>query len=296
MFEDTIQKDSFDGKLENAPNKFKAYFLLLFTKELIKNSTDDFFRLKHSIRKKEIKIEKPKPKKPEEVLPKKTKKDKEISKTKEENKDPYYLSLMHRMPRPDFERELFEPPRQIFATPKKPAPVKKPSVQPIHPRLQKPLPPPMPAPRKPLMPLRIPDQPLPYHLQYLQPYPTSVQIDLGKLEPLGQDPNVKTIECNGPDEQIIVKGTMGTKPTNFILNKEEIDELLQRFSEVAKIPLNEGVHKIVVGKYILSAIVSEIVGSKFIIRKMDPMSPMGPYGNPAMPGPMFPPPRLNMPY
>ena len=116
--------------------------------------------------------------------------------------------------------------------------------------------------------LRIPETRLPQTFQYLKPTPTTTEIDLGRLNPLVQDPLVKVIECNGPDENIIAHGSMGTKPTNIILKKEEIDEIIKKFAEAAKIPQDEGVFKAVFGKLILSAIISETVGSKFVIRKI----------------------------
>ena len=53
-----------------------------------------------------------------------------------------------------------------------------------------------------------------------------------------------------------------------MLNNEEINDVLNRSSTISRIPIHEGVFKIVVGKFILSAIISEVVGSKFIIRKI----------------------------
>ena len=116
--------------------------------------------------------------------------------------------------------------------------------------------------------LRIPETRLPQTFQYLKPTPTNTEIDLGRLNAFVRDPLVKVIECNGPDENIIVHGSMGTKPTNIILKKEEIDEIIKKFAEAAKIPQDEGIFKAAFGKLILSAIISETVGSKFIIRKM----------------------------
>ena len=114
----------------------------------------------------------------------------------------------------------------------------------------------------------IPEPKLPPHLQYLKPVPKNIKIDLDKLNPLIKDPAIKIIECNGPDEHIFVKGSMGAKPTDIVLNKEEINKIIKKFSEISKIPLQTGVYRIVAGRLILSAIVSEIVGSKFIIKKM----------------------------
>ena len=116
--------------------------------------------------------------------------------------------------------------------------------------------------------LRIPETRLPQTFQYLKPTPTSREADLGRLNAFVKDPLVKVIECAGPNENIIVHGTMGRKLTNTILKKEEIDGIIKGFAETAKIPVDEGVFKAVVGKLILSAIISETVGSKFVIRKM----------------------------
>lgn len=116
--------------------------------------------------------------------------------------------------------------------------------------------------------LRIPTSPLPQTMQGITPFATRAEIDLGKLNPLIRDPLVKIIECHGPDEKIIVTGRMGRKPTSITLSKEQIEEIINRFAEVTKIPVDEGVFKAVFGNLILSAMISEIVGSKFILWKM----------------------------
>jgi len=61
---------------------------------------------------------------------------------------------------------------------------------------------------------------------------------------------------------------MGIKKTGIILDKEEIDNIIQRFSRETKIPVQEGIFKVVAGRLIFLAIISEIVGSKFTIKKM----------------------------
>ena len=116
--------------------------------------------------------------------------------------------------------------------------------------------------------LRIPEPIIPPTIQHIRPIPTRRDIDIGKLNPLIKDPLVKTIECNGPDEKIVVSGTMGRKNTNVILNKEEIYGVIKKFSDETKIPVEEGIFKAAFGRLIISAIVSNITGSKFIIRKM----------------------------
>lgn len=120
--------------------------------------------------------------------------------------------------------------------------------------------------RKPMV-LRIPEPRLPPNLQYLKPTPHPVEIDLGKLNSLVQDPVVRRIECNGPGEYIVAMVPM-PRYTNIILNKEEIEEMIKIFEKKSRIPAHEGIYNVAVGKLIFSAIISDVIGSKFSINKM----------------------------
>jgi hypothetical protein len=116
--------------------------------------------------------------------------------------------------------------------------------------------------------LSIPESKFPVHIQYIKPIPINREIDLGNINPLIRDPMVRVIECHGPGENLVVQGNMGTKNTGIILSREEINETIERFSRETKIPIQEGVFRVVAGKLVFLAIISEIVGSKFIIKKM----------------------------
>lgn len=212
-----LQKsERLDQRRRKAPKEFRKFFLLQFTKELIRHSGESEVLHLENILKEETQEKK-------EEIKKEKKKIQQIIK---ERKKPI-LTLKDK---------LFKPiPRP---------PITRPRI------------------------LRIPEPKLPPRFQYLTPTPTNIQIDLEKLNPLIKDPAVKTVECNGPDENIIVRGTMGTKRTNIILDKEEIDQIIKKFSETTKIPIHEGFFRVVVGKLILSAIISDVIGSKFIIKKM----------------------------
>jgi len=132
--------------------------------------------------------------------------------------------------------------------------------------------------------LIIPEPKLPSHLEYLRPAPApSVEIDLSKINPLIKDSAVRVIEGN-PDEKVVVTGSMGTKPTSIILNKEDIDRIINKFSEVSKIPVSEGIYRVVVGNLTLSAVISEIVGSRFVIKKI--IAPIEQPSPQSMPKPM----------
>ena len=197
--------------LTKISDEFKVFFLLQFTRELIRNSSTSEFLELETILKKEGKVT-----------------HQEIRNKIKEREKPVFAK-----------EEIIKPFPSAVKTRKWQVPA-----------------------------LRIPETRLPQNLQYLKPIPTKLEIDLGKLNPLIKDPLVNSIECSGTEEPVTVRGKMGVKKTNIILDKEEIDQTIKKFSETAKIPIHEGVFKIVIGGLVLSAIISGIIGSKFIIKKM----------------------------
>lgn len=206
-------------------DSFKNFFLIEFTKELIRNSAKSEIEFKQV---REIGI----PRKIEKII---KEKKQMIQPIEELNIPVQRIETKSIIP-------AFVPEMKIF-----PKPVSLARAPPI---------------------LRIPEPRLPETFQYLKPTATFIEIELGKLNSLVRDSNIRIIECDGPDEQIIVEGTMGRKFTNTILNKDEIDEIIKKFSEVSKIPISTGIYKVVVGRFIFTAIISEIVSSKFVIKKM----------------------------
>lgn len=115
---------------------------------------------------------------------------------------------------------------------------------------------------------RLPEPKLPKTLQDLKPKATSEKIDLKRLNTLLDDSNVNSMESEGPNKRIIVEGIMGRKKTNIILEKQEIQNILDEFSTKSKIPLVEGITKIALGDLILTATISKDSGPQFTIRKM----------------------------
>ena len=222
-----------------SPN-FRTFFLLQFTKELIKQSgPTEVFELKNILEKED----------------KENKIKKELPSTMEKEIKDLYVSITSPSKKQILKKEKFSLVEKKEVIPKREFglnPIKRPIIQRgSFPRV-----------------LRIPEPKLPPRFQYLRPTPTSIQIDLEKLNPLISDPMVKSIECNGADENIVVKGNMGAKNTNIILDKQEIDNVIKKFSETAKIPIHEGIFRVAIGKFILSAIISDVISSKFIIKKM----------------------------
>ena len=94
--------------------------------------------------------------------------------------------------------------------------------------------------------------------------------NLGKIDPLIQDAAVQMIECPGAGKNILVKARNKISNTRLALNESEIKNIINYFSMHAKIPIIGGILKAAVDNLIISAIVSEYVGSRFIINKKSP--------------------------
>ncbi|MDD5193134.1 MAG: hypothetical protein PHF67_00960 [Candidatus Nanoarchaeia archaeon] len=123
---------------------------------------------------------------------------------------------------------------------------------------------------KPIMPPIYPKEPAPLENFDFELKPRPVGFNLGKIDLLLKDPLIKMIECEGPEKELTIKKDGRTYSTKITLNQEEIKEILDSFSKEAKIPIIMGVFRAVVGDLMISALVSEVVGSKFIITKNSP--------------------------
>lgn len=88
-----------------------------------------------------------------------------------------------------------------------------------------------------------------------------------KIEQLIRDVYVQSIECPGKDKFVIVKTYNGMKTTSIKLTEEEINAIMKEFSEKSRIPLIKGVFKAFLGNLLITAVISEFVGTKFIIQK-----------------------------
>jgi|TARA_B100001971_G_scaffold213568_1_gene247313 CRISPR/Cas system-associated protein Cas7 (RAMP superfamily) len=231
------------SKLNNSQKKF---VLLQFTKELIKHSAEgEVFELKNVLKKES--------KEREENIKKRKLRFLTNSHNPPQNKRKKLIETKRITPEEEIKSEL-----KNFSSSSYKLNEVEIMNKPLRPQIKK----------MSLSPIIVPKSKLPPRLQYLKPTPTNFEIDLGKLNPLIKDPLVKKIECIGVNKNIIVSGMIGRKKTDIILNREEVEQIIKIFSETAKIPIHEGVFKVVLGKLILSAVISNIIGSKFIIKKM----------------------------
>jgi len=98
----------------------------------------------------------------------------------------------------------------------------------------------------------------------------SEYLNLGKLNQILTDPRIESIECQGPDKNIIVKKDNLVQGTSLSLTAGEITSIINEFSEKTRIPLIEGTFKAAIDNLVMTAVISEFVGTRFIIQKKRP--------------------------
>jgi hypothetical protein len=93
-----------------------------------------------------------------------------------------------------------------------------------------------------------------------------------RIELFLRDPSILSIECPGTGKNILVRRFKEINMTRLSLSQTEIMEVIEEFSKQARIPLTGGILKAAVGNSVISAVVSEFVGPRFIINKITPYS------------------------
>ena len=106
----------------------------------------------------------------------------------------------------------------------------------------------------------------------IQPQATGETINLGKINGVLNDRRVLQIECPGPDKFILAKSSYEIQTTRILLTEQEIIDIVKTFAEQAKIPIISGLFKAAVGDFVMTAVISEVVGTRFIITRLSPMS------------------------
>jgi len=106
-----------------------------------------------------------------------------------------------------------------------------------------------------------------------QPRPEDLEV--GKLASFLKDPSIQLIECPGPGRNLLVKRYSKINTTKVTLNQVEITNIINNFAQQARIPVIGGILKAAVGDLVISAVISEFVGSRFIINKIVPYNLMG---------------------
>lgn len=135
----------------------------------------------------------------------------------------------------------------------------------------KPIPVQQPQPvQRPIQPLLQRSMPIytpPIQPPIQRPVQEDLKIDWGKIQALIDDPSISAIECQGDKKDLIVTKHNQIMKTEIKLNKEEIDYVINEFSDKARIPLIEGMLRARIGNLQISAVVSTVTSSRFIITK-----------------------------
>lgn len=91
-----------------------------------------------------------------------------------------------------------------------------------------------------------------------------------KLNTLIRDPYVTEIECNGAENVLSVRKSGMIQNTQINLSIEEIYEIIAEFSQKTRIPVINGRIKAALNDLIITAVMSESLGPRFIIQKKKP--------------------------
>ncbi|MDP2925403.1 MAG: hypothetical protein Q8N99_03460 [Nanoarchaeota archaeon] len=101
---------------------------------------------------------------------------------------------------------------------------------------------------------------------------TPMESGYKKIEPILKDATIQMIECPGPGKNLLVKKYDKINVTRLTLSQSQITDIISEFSKQARIPPVGGILKAAIGNMIISAVISEFVGSRFIINKSTPYS------------------------
>jgi hypothetical protein len=91
--------------------------------------------------------------------------------------------------------------------------------------------------------------------------------EYGKISPLLNDPSLSIIECLGKGKDLMIVRAGQKQRTRINLNEKDILGILGKVAEKSHIPMVEGVFRASVEGFSISAVISELVGSRFVIKK-----------------------------
>ena len=111
----------------------------------------------------------------------------------------------------------------------------------------------------PILPSPIVQKPIVMQADNLEGY--------GKITPLLDDPSISMIECQGTGKPLKVLRMGRVQMTRIALSPKEIEHILENVSDEARIPLLDGVFRAAVERFSISAVISSMIGSRFVIKK-----------------------------
>lgn len=128
--------------------------------------------------------------------------------------------------------------------------------------------------KRPNIPIKSP-VPLPtYQPLQLKPGEKPDTLSLGKLAQVLKDPAVFSVEVPGPAKNVRVNRAGQIQTSSLILTKDEIQKIMDNISEKTRIPLMSGLFKAAVQDLLITAVISEFVGTRMMIQKRTPFQPV----------------------
>jgi hypothetical protein len=99
-------------------------------------------------------------------------------------------------------------------------------------------------------------------------YQRIADIDFGKVTPLIQNATITMIECPGPAKNLIYRTYNVRRAAQIILSQAELQDLIIQFSRKSQIPIQNGLFRAWVDRFLISAVVGNGLVTSFIIQKI----------------------------
>lgn len=119
-------------------------------------------------------------------------------------------------------------------------------------------------------PIRIPRTAPPIKMNLPVSPSSTGSINLGKITPFLSDPAVMSVEAPGAGKNILINRSGAIQTSPMSLTKEEIDAIMKEVSDKTRIPLSTGVFKAAFQNLIITAVLSDYIGTRFLIQKKNP--------------------------
>ena len=112
----------------------------------------------------------------------------------------------------------------------------------------------------------VPIKGIPVQASPVMPEKTTL-LGLTKIDNILSDPGVQTIECPGPNKPVLVYKGGAVQTAQLNLTNDEINNIMKDISDKTRIPLMSGVFKAAYGNLIITAVMSDFVGTRFMVQK-----------------------------
>jgi len=90
---------------------------------------------------------------------------------------------------------------------------------------------------------------------------------MDRLNKIFADPAVQVLNCPGPNKNVLITRLGMVQPSQISFNENEINDFMKDLSEKTRIPLIPGLIKVIFQNLIITSVVSEFIGTKFIAER-----------------------------